>query len=147
MKTTKLNTLKRSLPIAMMVLFTMLVVQSCSRKIAFAKSSVVPSAEGSIKVKKDNNNNYKIDLSIVRLAEPQRLTPPKEKYVVWMDTQSNGTKNIGQLKTSSGMFSSTLKSSLSTVTPYKPVRIFITAEDNADIQYTSGQRVLETSSF
>ncbi len=129
------------------ILFAIVVLQSCAKKIAFTTSSVVPAAEGSIKVKNDKNNNYNIDLNVIRLADPKRLNPPKEKYVVWMDTESNGTKNIGQLITSSGMFSSTLKSSLKTVTSYKPVRIFITAEDNTDIQYATGQKILETSNF
>ncbi|MGK2863183.1 MAG: hypothetical protein ACSLE0_14730 [Chitinophagaceae bacterium] len=147
MKLIKLNAITKSISVVMIMLFAMVVAQSCSNKIAFATSSVVPAAEGSIKVKKDKNSNYNIELSVMRLSDPKRLNPPKEKYVVWMDTESNGTKNIGQLNTSSGLFSSTLKSSLKTVTPYKPVRIFITAEDNADIQYATGQRVLETSNF
>ncbi len=128
--------------------FTTAVLQSCgTTKYKFSTSSVVPAAEGSVKVKKDKNNNYNIDLSVMRLADPKRLSPAKATYVVWIDTQNNGTKNIGQLKTSSSMISSTLKSSLKTVTPFKPVRIFITAEDDANIQYPGGQVVLNTSNF
>ena len=83
----------------------------------------------------------------MRLAEPKRLSPPRQMYVVWMETEQNGTKNIGQLNTSSGMFSKTLKSSLKTVSSFKPTKIFITAEDDASIQYPGGQRVLNTDSF
>ena len=70
----------------------------------FSTSSVVPAAEGSVKVKKDGNNNYKIDLSVTHLAEAKRHTPPRETYVVWMETEKNGRKNIGQLRMSSGLF-------------------------------------------
>lgn len=126
----------------------MLAFSSCaSKKIGFATSTVVPAAEGDVKVKKDNNDNYSIELNVIRLADPKRLTPARETYVVWMDTENNGTKNIGQLKSSSGLFSSTLKSSLKTATVYKPVRIYITAEDNADVQYPGGQVVLNTNNF
>lgn len=131
------------------ILFTIAIylLQSCASKHAFSTSSMVPAAEGAVKVKQDGNNNYRIKVELKRLAEPTRLNPPKQLYVVWMQTAENGRKNIGQLKTSSGLFSSTLKSSLETVSAFKPVRIFITAEDEANIQYPTGAVVLETSSF
>ena len=122
-------------------------LQSCARKITFATSSVVPAAEGSVKVKRDNNKNYNIEINVMRLADPKRLSPPREMYVVWMETEGKGTNNLGQLKTSSGLFSKTLKSSLTTVSAFKPTRIFITAEDDASIQYPAGQTVLSTNSF
>ena len=107
----------------------------------------MPAAQGSVKVKKDNNNNYSIDLNVIRLADPKRLEPSKNTYVVWIETEENGSKNIGSLNTSSSMFSKTLKSSLKTVSPFKPESLFITAEDNADIQYPGYQVVLRTDRF
>ena len=62
-----------------------------------------------------------------------------------METQSNGTKNIGSLNTSSGFLSGKMKSSLKTVTPFKPTGFFITAEDDATAQYANGQVVLRTN--
>ncbi len=147
MKSVKLKAVTQNIFIVMMILFAMMVTQSCAHKISFGTSSVVPAAEGSVKVKKDKNNNYNIDLSVIRLADPKRLSPSKQLYVVWMDANQNGTKNIGQLKTSSSMLSKTLKSSLKTVSSVKPTRIFITAEDDAAVQYPGGQVALDTSSF
>jgi hypothetical protein len=130
------------------VLFLLfLLLPSCATKYAFAISPVVPAAEGSVKVKRDKNDNYNINLSVNRLADPQRLTPSKEFYIVWMETEANGRKNIGHLKTSSGMFSNALKSSLQTISSFKPVGFFITAEDNGSAQYPVGQEVLSTKSF
>ncbi len=126
------------------LLFTIFSLQSCARKVAFTTSTVVPAAQGSVKVKKGENNNYNIELNIIRLADPKRLNPPKDTYVVWMETEQNGTKNIGQLETSTSLFSKTLKSSLETVTPFKPTRFFVTAEDNANIQQPGPQVVLRT---
>lgn len=118
---------------------------SCgTSKYNFLTSSVVPAAEGQVKVKKDGNNNYKIELDVMRLADSKRLTPSKEMYIVWMETEQNGRKNIGQLKTSSSLLSSALKSSLNTVSPFKPTGFYITAEDDANIQYPSGEVVLRT---
>jgi len=120
---------------------------SCTPKISFLTSQVVPAAEGTVKVKTDNNSNYTINLQVINLAEPERLSPAKSVYVVWMETANNGIKNLGQLKTSSGMFSKTMKSSLETVTAFKPSKIFITAENDATIQYPGYQVVLSTPAF
>lgn len=124
----------------------LIMIQSCSSKSSFQTSSIVPAAEGTVKIKNDNNNNYAIDINVIRLAEPERLSPPKTVYVVWMHTAQNGVKNIGQLKTSSGMLSQTLKSSLQTVSTFEPTEIMITAEDNATAQYP-GEVVLRTGSL
>jgi hypothetical protein len=118
---------------------------SCARKMSFQTSTVVPGAEGSIKVKKDKNQNYAIDLSTISLADPSRLDPPKRIYIVWMNTEENGTKKVGQLKTSSSLLSKTMKSSLRTSVPYNPTSFFISAEDNADVPSPSGQIVLRTN--
>ena len=126
------------------VIIVVLSYSSCARKMTFATSRVVPSAEGRVKIKKDKNKNYAIDLKVTHLTEPKRLNPPKRTYIVWMETVRNGTRNIGNLSTSSGFLSKTLKSSLQTVTPYKPKGFFITAEDNEGIAYPNGEVVLRT---
>ena len=120
---------------------------ACSQKFVFSISPVEPAAEGSVKVKQDKNDNYKIDLNVIRLAEPGRLSPPKNVYIVWMTTNENGTTNIGQLKSSSSLLSSALKSSLNTVSSVKPKDFFITAEDNAAVQSPNGLVVLKTNAF
>lgn len=104
----------------------------------------MPSAEGTVTIKQGNNNNYDIDLSVIRLADPGRLTPPRAVYVVWMETEQSGVQNIGQLKTSTKGFSRMLSSSLKTVTPHKPASFFITAEDNAIGSYPGNTVVLKT---
>lgn len=147
MKAIKLNRIIKFVATAAIILPGILFLQSCSQKISFATSSVVPAAEGSVKVKKDKNENYNIDLSVMRLADPKRLDPSKKMYIVWADTRLNGVKNMGQLNTSSSFLSSTLRSSLKTVSPYKPTRIFITAENDAAIQYPGSQVILSTGNF
>lgn len=129
------------------LVFMALIFNSCSNKMQFLQSTVVPAAEGKVKIKKDNNNNYSIDLNILNLAAPERLQSPKKSYVVWTETTQNAFKNLGQLKSSSGFLSNTLKASLNTVTTFQPKRIFITAEDDVNINYPYGQTILTTKDF
>jgi hypothetical protein len=143
----KFSNYRKSVFYFTVVLSCIFLLQGCTRKLAFTTSSVVPAAEGSVKIKKGKNNNYKIELNVIRLADPKRLNPPKDTYVVWMKTERNGIKNIGQLKTSSSLFSKTLKSSLETVTAFQPANFLVTAENNANIQQPSLQVVLKTESF
>src|ERR687886_662398 len=107
MKTMKLSNFTRTILFAVVVLFTIFSLQSCARKMVFATSPVVPAAEGAVKLKKDRNNNYRIVLNVINLADPKRLDPPRNTYVVWAETEQNGTQNIGQLKTASGLLSKT----------------------------------------
>lgn len=130
-----------SLLIALLFLFN-----SCSKKIAFQSSSVVPAAEGTVKVTKDNNSNYVIRLELSNLAEPEKLQPSKQTYVVWMETDQERAKNLGQINSSTSLLSKRLKASFETVSSVKPSKIFITAEDDATVQYP-GMLVLTTNNF
>lgn len=133
-----------------LVLLTLIIafsLSACSKKISFLTSSVVPAARGYVSVKTDKNKNNLIEIHLTELAEIQRLQPARQTYVVWMLTDQDVTKNIGQIRSSSGMMSKQLKASFATVSSFKPVKIFITAEDNADIQYPGNQKVLETDKF
>ncbi len=143
------NSIAISKSIFLGILATMMVVllASCTKKVSFLTSSVVPAARGAVKVDQDRNKNYVIHLELENLAEASRLTPPKKTYVVWMTADRNETKNIGQIDTSTKAFSKNLKASFESTSAAKPTKVFITAEDDASIQYPSGQTVLTTSNF
>jgi hypothetical protein len=128
----------------LLVMIAAACLTSCSNTLHFVPSTVVPGANGSVKVKTDKNNNYAIDVSVRDLAEPSLLTDPKANYVVWMETQ-NGTQNLGRLRTSRGLFSKSMKGSLVTVTPHTPIKFLITAEDQADARYP-GETILTSES-
>ena len=117
-----------------MTLAITLLFGSCAKKVRFTPSASVP-AEGFVKIKKDENKNYSIEIKLSNLAEPERLQPPRKVYIVWVETKTNGIKNVGQLKSSKGLFSNALEGTLTTVTAFEPVRVFSTAEDTASIQY------------
>ena len=120
---------------------------SCAQKVTFLNSSVVPAAKGSVKIKQDNNKNYVIKVEIEDLAEVERLHPSKHSYVAWMETDRGNIENLGQLKSSSGFLSKQKTASLETVSSFKPVKIFVTAEKGIDVRYPDNQVVLTTEYF
>lgn len=130
------------LPLLTIILFT-----ACTRKMNFSHSDIVPAAQGSVKVKKDKNGNYALNIRLVHLAQPRQLRPPGNVYVVWMETPQHRSQNLGQLKSSSNFMNRALSASLQTVTTFEPSRIFITAEDDAAISYPRGREILSTSNF
>jgi hypothetical protein len=139
-KTTKKNALpvKDAFKILTFI-FAAIMISSCSNKYVFPTSEVLPAAEAEVKINKNKSNNYEIELEIDNMASPKRLTPARSHYVAWMETASHGNVNLGNLR-----ISSKNKAELTTMTPYKPIRIFITAEDSQKIMRPSTQVVLST---
>jgi hypothetical protein len=118
-----------------------------AQKVSFENSSVVPGADGSVRVSRDKNKNSVINIQIKNLAEPDRLEPPRKQYIVWMVTDNDLTKNIGKIKSSRTMFNKRMEGGFETISSFTPVKIFITAEDEADIQYPQGEVILSTTKF
>ena len=125
----------------------MFLIASCATSESFLNSSVVPGATGKVKVKKDANENYVINLQVDDLAAIERLQSSKQMYVVWMQTERGNFENLGQLKTSTGFMSKQRTASLETVSSFKPVRIFITAENEKNVRYPDQQVILTTDTF
>lgn len=120
------------------VLFITLIfiLTSCATTTKFPISSIVPAAEIVSKIKKDKNKNYTIEIVAKNLASPDRLSPPKNNYSVWMVTENNETKNLGQLINKNAK-----KAVLKTTTPFHIVEIFITTENQGDASYPSGDEI------
>lgn len=139
MKTTKLNTLIKTIFSGGLAILIIISLQSCAKKSLFLTSSVVPAAQGEVTVKQDKNSNYVIKMQISNLAEIDRLDPPKKGYVVWMESERGLTRNIGLVTSSTN-----LKVTFETVATLRPTRIFITAEDDESVQYPGSMVVLTT---
>jgi len=87
------------------LLFILLMTfSSCSKKFVFSNSAIVPAATGTIKLKKDKNDNYGVKLSVRNLAPADNLIEARNTYVLWANTKGNGIKNLGQLKNETGIF-------------------------------------------
>lgn len=147
MKTNKIYLSIKSILLLMVAAVMIVSMTSCGTTSHFENSTIVPSAEGVVKVKKDNNNNYRISITINNLAEPGRLQQPRNTYVVWMEGGDNQTKNIGQIKSSHSMLSKSLKGTFETVSPIKPKKIFISAENDPGVQYPDNMNIVLTTNY
>ncbi len=138
----KCSTQKKTTYISVTIVAALFLFSSCAPKINFLTSEVVPAARGYVEIKKDKNKNNVISIHLTNLAEVNRLTPPRQTYVIWMMTEDEKMKNIGQVKS----FSKNLKASFQTVSSSIPAKIIITAEDDASTVYPS-KVILTTNRF
>lgn len=120
---------------------------SCSKKVIFNNSTLAPAARGYVKVKKDRNANYTIDVRISNLAEIERLQGDNKTYVVWISSDGQAEKNIGQIQSGTKMVSKKLSASFNSVSSTKPTKVFVTAEKDGTVQYSSGSVILTTDNF
>ena len=128
-----------------MGLLLILTFASCAKKIVFPTSTVVPAANGYVKIK-HTKNNYDIDLVLRNLAKSKNLMPPRDTYVVWAET-NDGIKKLGEMNSSRGLFSKSLKATLEATLAHKPKKVFITAEDDHNVLYPGMQVILQTEPF
>jgi hypothetical protein len=142
MKTIRFNAKTKLIFIGFISVMIMLPIICQAQKIPFLVSSVVPAAEGYVKINTDRNNNNVIKIHIKNLAEIDRLGPAMKTYVVWMVTDKETTENIGRINSSNS-----LNVSFEAVSSFQPIKIFITAEENESTQVPSEKIVLSTDKF
>ena len=147
MKILQSHQMRRNYFSGILMIAVMFFITSCATSESFLNSSVVPGATGTVKVKKDGNQNYLIKLQVEDLAAIERLQTSKEMYVVWMETERGIFENLGQLNSSTGFISKQRKASLETVSSFKPVKFFITAENEKDVRYPDQEVILTTDKF
>ncbi len=122
-----------------------LLFSSCATETHFGVSTIVPAAQGSIYVSKDNNKNYIIKIKLYNLAESTRLTPPMNTYVVWMVNSDNQTSNLGQIVSSTKFMTKNLDANFKAVSSSKPVKIFITSENDPTVSNPSLSQIILTT--
>lgn len=138
----KTKHLKISLLTLMVGIIASVTFSSCTAKVPFLSSGVVPAAQGTVQISKDNNENYTVKMNFINLAGPERLSPPRNVYVVWLITSDNRSRNVGQITTTDN-----LNASFETVSAFRPSKIMITAEDEADASYPSSSDVIMTTAY
>ena len=109
------------------------IMASCANISKFPVSEVTPAADILVQRQHDRNGNSKIKVTAKNLSAVERLTPPKKVYVVWILTENDGVRNLGQLKNKN-----VENAEIKTLTPFKFTQIFITAEDEAEVSYPNG---------
>ncbi len=114
-------------------------ITSCASTSKFPVSQVTPAADITAKIKKQDKPNYLVTITANNLAASERLDPPKKNYIIWAVSDAGVTRNIGHF-TQKNAVESTFKSSF----PYKPVEIFITAEDEEGLCEPAGIEIART---
>lgn len=142
MKTTIFNAKNRKIFLGFITVMLMLPLSLQAQKIPFVQSSVVPAAEGYVKINTDRNKNNIIKISIKNLAKIERLDPNMKTYVVWMITDRETTINIGRINSSKK-----LNVDFEAVSSFKPIKIFITAEEDENTKVPGEKIVLSTNNF
>lgn len=112
---------------------------SCASTSKFPVSQVTPAADITVKTMKQGKPNYLVTITANNLAASERLNPPKEIYVIWAISEAGVIRNVGHF-TQKNAVKSTYKASF----PYKPVEIFITAEDEEGLCQPAGTEITRT---
>jgi hypothetical protein len=108
-----------------------------SEKVPMVAGTQTPAARGTVTVHISSNNNSRLDLKVQALAKPSSLTPAANAYVVWVQPPGEPAQNEGELKVDKN-----LNGELHTETSYKRFKVFVTAEQNAQVHAPSGPEVL-----
>jgi hypothetical protein len=119
----------------------------CSTKVTFPVSKIVPAAEPVAKISKNKIGSYDINLDINNLALPERLSPPKKYYVVWIETEAKGISKLGEITNNQGLFSNRGRASFEAETKNRPTLIMVTAENDLDVTYPGSQIILKSRPF
>jgi len=108
--------------------FIILLTLSCSTTKKFPVSDVVPAANIKAKISTDDSSNTKVKITAIHLANPERLSPSKKLYVVWIITENDLLKNLGKIVQDNDS-----KISVTFNTPFEIKEIFITAENDGNV--------------
>ena len=106
-------------------------------KVQMMAGTAVPGAQATITLKTSDNRNTELDIKAQNLAQPSSLTPAENVYVVWIEPPGQSAQNQGQLRVGQNE-----NGELHTETAFKRFQVFITAEQNAQVQMPSGPKVL-----
>lgn len=122
------------------VLLTVLVFAAASwaREDRLNNTGIAPAAEGKVITGTDSNGNTQVEVQVKHLAGAEKLTPPRQVYLVWVQARGKDPELLGALCVNDKL-EGTLKSS----TPYKDFDIFVSAEDSAQAVTPSSTVVLK----
>jgi hypothetical protein len=124
---------------ALMIVFIVMISSCGSRNVKFPISSIVPAATISATKKIDKQKNISLEITTKNLASADRLDPPGNNYSIWIVTTEYGIKNVGQLNVDNAK-----KATFKTVTPFDFGEVFITVENQGNLQYHRGVEIART---
>jgi hypothetical protein len=111
---------------------------SSDREYRMTASGSVPAATGTVKAKRDKaNGNTNLNIKVGHLANPSKLTPPANVYVVWVRPRGGDATRQGAIG-----LDNNLNGELNVVPTLKDFDLFITAEQNETVTMPSDYQVL-----
>jgi hypothetical protein len=111
---------------------------SWGREDRLINTGVAPAAEGKVITSTDRNGNTQVEVQVKHLATPQKLTPPRQAYLIWVQPRGKAPELLGVLRVNDK-----LEGSLTATTPYKVFDISVTAEDTPHPEAPSDTVVLK----
>lgn len=109
-----------------------------AREDRLINTGVAPAAEGKATTSTDRNGNTEVEVQVKHMASPQKLTPARQTYLVWVQPRGKDPELLGILRVNED-----LQGSLKATTPYKTFDVFVTAEDIVNPPTPSGTVVLK----
>ncbi len=119
---------------------SLLLVTACDKKVKFTISPSVPAATAKGKVGKDRNGNTTVQFEVRNLALPEKLTPSRKFYVVWIQPPGQLPENRGRLT-----LNNSLTGKKTITTPHREFDVFITAEDTITGTFPAGEQIMRAS--
>jgi hypothetical protein len=118
-----------------------LALAGCSGQIQLQPDPRIPAARGTVVTSGSPNGNTRLQLQVRFLAEPARVRPGSNSYVVWVQSPDPGAKpqNIGALRVDKS-----LSGALESVTPLPAFSLFLTCEDSPTIELPTGEPLMLT---
>lgn len=112
---------------------------SSTQQFQMTASSNVPAANGIVKIEKGKDNgNTRLNIKVTNLADPARLNPPANTYLVWIRPSGGTPEKEGVIRVNKN-----LDGEFHAVTASKDCDVFITAEQTENAATPSPDEVLQ----
>jgi len=122
-----MNTLRKAAASALLALVMTAVVVAVTAAATFAlqSSAAIPAAGGTARLRDTKNGNIEVKLRVKHLAQPGRISPGAEVFVVWARGLEPGAaaQNLGALQVDKN-----LNGKLTALTAMSSFDLFITCE-------------------
>lgn len=105
-------------------------------------TSQAPGAQGTVEAREGDNGNTEIDLKVKHLAEPGKIAPGAQTYIVWARSRepNRPIQNLGAL-----IPSRDLEGELKAMTPLRDFEVIVTPEPSAQETKPTNPTILSTS--
>jgi hypothetical protein len=127
-----MNTLRKIGTVAVLAIATTatLAVTTWAATFALQSSPEIPAAEGTARLRNTKNGNIELQMRVKHLAQPSRISPGAEVFVVWVRGLEPGAEaqNLGALQVDKR-----LNGKLTAVTAMSSFDLFITCETSQTV--------------